>query len=733
MSGLKSKAAVKSFRKKPSTLRRFISQALLGAGSNLILAGQVYSQQQSVEEIIVEDTGRSPYLIDESSIGKFTEPLLDTPQSVTTISSELMEDRNAMSLDDALRNVPGITLGAGEFSWQGNNPNIRGFSSRNDMFLDGMRDLGSYARDPFNLDTVEVLLGSSSMVFGRGSTGGVINQSTKKPVQQELRKLHMNFGNANTRRITADFNQPLDLGRDAAFRVNLLGHKADVPGRDVVETERYGVAPSLSLALGNATQLTLNYMHLQSDSTPDYGLPWIQGEPAAVNRENFYGFETDFLETRADVSSVILDHRFNETFSLNTQLRYADYSRSSFITEPQVGPDVTRTDAPESVTVHRMIFTGDSNERMLQGQVNLRADFTTGLLEHTVISGIESAEESSDPTFGFASQTPWFDYGIAVPATNLANPGGSYNGVTATRLRSDASSDTLAAYFLDTIKFGDQWQLSLGLRRDRFTNNYTEYRFDVDGSQTSSGQVITKDIETSYRTALVYKPVADGTIYLGWGTSFNPSGESLSFVSSGRALTTSNVFLEPEENESLELGSKWNLLNDRLQLDAALFRITKKNARVSDPLNPGFNTLAGEQEINGFSVNLSGGLGEILHFTTGYTRLDDKQENLLTGNTGRMDNVAENSFSFWINWTQGERLDYGIGTRYLDERVVSNSKFAGDYWALDAMMKYQYSDNITIKVNLTNLTDEYYFDQLHPWHVVPGPGIGGVFAINLDY
>ena len=212
-------------------MRRLISNTLVGTGAGTMLAGVAFGQEPRVEEILVEgEQRRDSYLQDENSIGKLTESLLDTPQSVTTLSSQMMQDRNVMSLDEALRNVPGITLGAGEFSWQGNNPSVRGFSSRNDMFLDGMRDTGNYAREPFNMEAVQVLLGPSSVVFGRGSTGGVINQSSKRPLQDELRSLHVNMGNAGIRRITADLNQPLDAAETSAFRVNVLAHRADAPG-----------------------------------------------------------------------------------------------------------------------------------------------------------------------------------------------------------------------------------------------------------------------------------------------------------------------------------------------------------------------------------------------------------------------------------------------------------------------------------------------------------------------
>ena len=722
------------FRKKHDPLKHLISTVLISTGANVMVAGSVLAQEIPVEEILVQDIQRDRYLVEESSVGKYTEPLLNTPQAVTTISSQMLEDRNAMSLDDALRNVPGITLGAGEFSWQGNNPTIRGFSSRNDMFLDGMRDTGNYARDPFNLESVEVLLGPSSMVFGRGSTGGVINQSTKKPVADEIRSLHMNVGNAGTRRATVDFNQPLQIGENAGFRVNLLAHEQDVPGRDVTTSERYGIAPSLSLGLGSATQLTLGFLHLESDSVPDYGLPWIENRPANVERESFYGYSSDYMDTRADVGSLIIDHRLNRDWTLNAQIRLADYSRHSFITEPQVAASVLQSDPAESVTVHRMIFTGGSTETMEQGQVNLRGDFRTGDIELSLIGGVEVPSESSDPTFGFASRTPFFDYNILVPVTTLANPvGGIYTGTTAVRLTSDTSSDTLAAYVLDTLKFGDHWQLSAGLRRDRFKTDYAEQRFDVVGNQTSSAAIRTRDVVTSYRTAVVYKPVEAGTVYLGWGTSFNPSGESISFISSGRGLNTSNVSLEPEKNESVELGTKWSLADDHLFVDASVFRIKKTNARVPDPLNPGFNTLAGVQEIKGLSVNISSFASSTVQLTGGYTYLDDEQRNTITGGVSAINNVAANTFSFWANWLASSRLSMGGGARYVDSRLVSGSKFADDYWALDAMAKFEYSDTLTLKLNLTNITNEYYFDQLHPWHVVPGPGFAAVFAVNLDY
>jgi catecholate siderophore receptor len=717
-------------RLRTGTLRGAISRLMLGAGTGLVAASPVLAAD-GIEEILVVDSPRDSYVVDQTSLSKFTESLADTPQSIAVISEALLQDRGVTSLDDALRNVPGITLGAGEFSWQGNNPNIRGFNSRNDMFLDGMRDFGSYYRDPFNLSSIEVLQGPSSMAFGRGSTGGVINQTTKQPLMTDtLRSLHVNLGNADVRRVTADINQPFSEG--VAGRLNLMYHEGGVPGRDGAQVNRYGIAPSLALSLGDATQLTLNYMKLSGDDTPDYGLPWLAGRPAEVDRANFYGFSSDFIDTDADVATLKLDHAINDGTRLQALVRWANYDRSTRITEPLLVGSPTATTPFEDILVKRNVFRGESTEDMLQGQLNLISKFTTGRIEHAVVAGLEAATESSDPSFGFA---------LGVPDTPLLNPRDEAYSQTglAWRLRSNSDADSLAGFVLDTLKFNEHWQLMVGGRWDRFEIDYRADRFNDDGSFLRDEHIVHTDIETSWRTALVYKPVENGTIYLGGGTSFNPSGEGLSFINSGRNLTIGDAYLAPENNRTVELGTKWELLNSALMVDASVFRIVKNNARVPDPTTPGFNILAGEQTVEGASLNLTGRLSERMSVSGGYTYLDSEQGRSLQASLPPgtpLVNVPRNTFSSWVNYAFASKLEIGVGARFVDERLAVNAapvKWVPDYWAFDAMAKYEMNDNLTFKLNLTNFTDEYYFDQLHPWHVVPGAGFGAVFAVNMDY
>jgi catecholate siderophore receptor len=597
------------------------------------------------------------------------------------------------------------------------------------MFLDGMRDFGSYPRDPFNLESIEVLQGPSSMIFGRGSTGGVINQVSRQPTRDPFTSVSFNGGNDATMRVTNDVARP--LGASAAFRVNAMAHRGEVAGRDVAETQRFGVAPSLALGLDGPTRLTLSYLHQSTDDVPDYGLPWFNGRPADVRRNNFYGFESDYLETDADILSADVSHAASDSVQLHGLLRSARYERESRLTEPLIAATVPPTTPLDQITVTRNVFTGRSVEEMTQAQGDATLHFGSGgALEHALVAGFEIAHESSAPSFGF---------GVGVPGTNLVNPTPSEPfSATSTlpRLVADTAADSLGVYALDTLKLGDSWQVILGARWDRFDADYRATRFAVNGAGTGSEEIARVDEEWSYRAGLVYKPRESGSVYLGWGTSFNPSAETLSFITSGRALGIGNAFLAPEENESVEIGTKWDLLREALSVNAALFRITKDNARVPDPSNAGFNMLAGEQRVDGFSLTVVGRVGERWQLTSGYTHLESEQTKSAAGAApagSELVNAPEDTFTSWAAYTISTRFEVGAGARYVSDQLAQNVppvKSVESYWALDAMGKYHASDTVTLKLNLTNLTDEYYLDQLHPFHVVPGPGFTAVLAVN---
>jgi catecholate siderophore receptor len=262
---------------------------------------------------------------------KFSEPLRDTAQTVDVVGQEVMEEQNVTTLRDALRNVGGISIAAGEAGAQGDNLTIRGFSARNDLYIDGMRDFGSYYRDPFNLEEVEVVQGPASATFGRGSTGGVVNQATKQPTLARDVEGTFDGGTDGARRATVDVNMPFKFaGQGAAFRLNLMGTEGGVAGRDVAHNRRYGIAPSLTFGLGTPTRVTINFLNQQADDIPDYGIPWLFNQPAPVDRHNYYGFaDGNYLRTRDNIATLRAEHDFSANISIRSQTRYAVFTRSA--------------------------------------------------------------------------------------------------------------------------------------------------------------------------------------------------------------------------------------------------------------------------------------------------------------------------------------------------------------------------------------------------------------------
>lgn len=308
--------------------------------------------QNALEQVTVFGR-KDAYKMDASSPSKLAVPLIDVAHSINTISAQEMQDRAVADMNAALKTVPGVTIGAGEFRSIGTSPTIRGFVARTDMFTDGIRDYGDYYRDPFNLEAIEVLEGPAGVVFGRGSTGGVIEQESKLPTLQPLVAGALTGGTDSTRRATLDINEPLTgLGEGAAFRLNAMGHEQMVTDRNVVADSRYGFAPSLSLGLGTPTRLTLAYFRQYNDGIPDYGIPYFGTQPAQVPRDNYYGFRDDFMHTLTDVATFKVEHDFSDAVTIQNQARFARYSRDFRFSEPLIAAH----DSP-----HHPPFGGDGH------------------------------------------------------------------------------------------------------------------------------------------------------------------------------------------------------------------------------------------------------------------------------------------------------------------------------------------------------------------------------------
>ena len=724
--------------------RKYLCTAVLaGAGIGMLqTAGAraddpaaVTPASRNPQDVIYVLGQRDSYKVDTSSVAKLTVPIIDVPQSIDTVTEQQLRDRAVSNLNEALRTVPGITIGAGEFKSMGNSPTIRGFVARTDMFLDGIRDYGDYNRDPFNLESIEVLEGPSSILFGRGSTGGVIEQSSKLPGLAPAISGALTGGTDETRRATLDVNEPVGaLGTGAAVRLNLMGHEARAAGRDVVETSRYGVAPSLALGLGTPTRLTLAYFHQYNDDIPDYGLPYFGSRPAPVPRGNFYGFKSDFMRTGTDIASFKLAHDFSDTFTLQNQLRYAGYSRNFRFSEPLIPASIPLSTPLEAVQVTRNVNSGRSDDSMLWDQLFGTVRWEYGGIRNTSVVGLEGGHEKAAPVFYNSS---------GVSSTSLLTPAEDQPfGATSTfpRYRTHLDAETFAPFLIDTAKWSG-WEATLGVRWDHFHVEYNDsgYSTTVPGQVVRTDHIPHTDEIFSYRAALSYKAATNGNIYISFGTSFNPSAEDLSLISSSRSFSLNDAQLEPEKNKSFEIGSKWALAGGRLETSAAIFRLDKTNARVPDPSDILVNILAGSQRVDGVELRAQGSLSAHWQIVAGYAFLDSKVTASAKGAApvgSPLMNTPKHALTLWSVHQLTSRFELGGGGRFVSWQYTQNVppiKTVPGYWTFDAMAKYAFTEHIAAQVNINNLFNRYYYDQLHFFHVVPGPGRNAQFTITASF
>jgi catecholate siderophore receptor len=576
-----------------------------------------------------------------------------------------------------------------------------------------MRDFGSYYRDPFDLQEVEVLKGPSGMLFGRGSTGGVISQESKAPMLMPLVAGSTSFGTDLTRRGTLDVNEPLpEWSPNAAFRLNLMGNDSGVADRDVTENRRFGIAPSVALGLGTPTSVEFSYFHQQENDIPDYGIPWLLNGAAPVARDNYYGFRDDYLRTDVNVGTIKVDHTFNDDFSIREQVRYANYSRDFRITEPDITNSLP-VPSPSDIAVERNEIGGHSRETMLWDQVDAKAQFDTGFINHTLVAGVEGGRETSDPTR--------FNYSGG-PGTSLLTPDEEedFSGTASPKTEIVTTAYSVGLYAIDTLKLGEHWDLSGGVRWDYFNASYAEYVPPA----VSFDQVIEMP---TWRGALIWKPQPNGSVYFDYGTSFDPSAEQL-------ALTTATANTPPEENETFEFGSKWDFLRDRLSLRGALFRTDKTNAREPSPTDPTVDVVAGKERVDGIELEAIGQLTARWRIFASYAYM--KSELLASQYYSQyvglpLGNVPKNTFSLWNTWNLPWHLQTGLGLDVVSSRTASVTapdaangllKEVPGYWTMSAMLKYTLSRHSELQLNAYNLTDAYYYDQLHPAHIIPGAG-----------
>ncbi|MCQ4347684.1 TonB-dependent siderophore receptor [Pseudomonas stutzeri] len=709
---------MRAFVRSISPHRRHLLASAIGLAVVSLATPAMAEEQGSLQldKVRVQGEQEAGYKSEAVASPKYTAPLLDTPQTISVVPQKLIEQQQALSLRQVLANVSGITFSAGEGGGgSGDSINIRGFGANANMQIDGLRDSAQTNRtDTFNIEAVEVIKGPNSVFGGSGTTGGSINQVTKQPQSRDFTRLGASLGTDNYQRLTLDTNQTLDgVGSDSAFRLNLMAHENDVPGRDEIDRQRWGIAPSLALGLSADTRLTLSYFHQSDDILPDYGVPALDGKKlAGVDREGYFGWKNiDKDEIETDSFTAKLEHAFSDSLSLQNLTRYSRIDRDAVISASHVNLLGTAAD-PVAPGRYRPAgpqgYGRDVSTELLINQTNLRADFATFGLAHSLATGVEVSRENYDRTT--------YSYGLNFAGRDfdLGNPPGYYSGPIDKADTADTSTrlDNRAVYVFDTIALDPQWDLSLGLRYDWIDGEYKNVALPV-GTLT---RLDSRDEQLSGRAGLVYKPTENGRIYLAYGTSFNPSAEFL--ASSAGGLSAATADLAPEKNATWELGSKWELFERRLELDAALFRVEKTNARES--MADGSTQLAGEQRVQGVELGVTGHITEQWDVFANYTFLDSETLKAADTAAGRareghaLANTPPRSFNLWTSYELPAGWTLGYGARYVSERNVAASGTAklDAYWLHNAMVGYRVNRNLDLQLNLNNLLDEDYVERV---------------------
>jgi catecholate siderophore receptor len=676
--------------------------------------------ERKLQEVTV--TGVRPLLHD-----KLPQDLQDTPQSITVVSERLMSEQAVTRLEDALKNVPGITLNAGEGAARGDTVNLRGFSVFNDFFLDGIRDAAVYSRDSFDLQSVEVVKGPSAVLFGRGSTGGAINQVSKAPLATPFASVTTNFGSNDLVRATADLNLPMTA--TSAVRLNAMGESSEVADRNDVINRRWGVAPSLALGLGQRDSLTLAYLHQQENNRPDAGIPFLDGEPAPVPRDAFYGLVSDRATTDVDIATARFKHDFTPGLSIADTLRYAHYSFDYQDTMPNFGSNVPGADVPLTAILVGRDAPGSSGlQTNLTEQVDVSAHFATGAVTHTVVAGLEIARQSSDITRyvnPFNSNNNW------IPETPLLDPDPDQPlpQLQPPSSLQDTVADSSAAYAIDTMGFGRYVDLTAGLRFDRFAADYRQLT-------VSSGAVLHLDHVDrlgSPRAALVIKPTPMQSYYLSFGTSFDPSAEAL-------ALTTKTANLGPVKAKTYEAGAKTSWMGGALAVTGALFHTEVDNAQTNDPENPTITVLNGDQRGNGLELGATGHLTRQWEIFGGYTYLDGKTISSGTAAyVGKpLPNTAPNALNLWSEYEFSSAWEAGAGFNWLDRRFADSGGTASmpGFVVWNAMLSYRVTQHLALQLNGFNLLNKTYFLNSYYTsaaenHVIPGAGRSVMLSVRL--
>ncbi|CAN5921144.1 catecholate siderophore receptor Fiu [soil metagenome] len=710
--------------------------------------------------------GDNVYKADRSSSSKFTQPLVDTPQTITVIKKELLREQGATTLSEALRNTPGVTMLMGENgnTASGDSIFMRGFDTTGSIFVDGIRDLGSISRDIFNIEQVEVVKGPSGADIGRAASSGYVNLSSKVPFGDSYSTGSVSFGTSNRKRATLDLNRQLDIGiPGAAVRLNLMAQDYGVPGRDDVKKKSYGFAPSLALGLNTPTRAYFYALHSKQDNRPDGGVSTIGlGKsyntiltpagitPPKVDSKNFYGSLSDHEDIEIDMFTARIEHDVAPGITIRNSSRYGRSNQTSVLTGVNALGNVGTAAAPSSdfasYTVARSRQGKYQENEILTNQTNITAELGGGSIKHSVTGGVEFIYEKQ--------YTPTYAVVGTQGAANLYKP--SVNDVFQPVARTGAFSkgNTLSAaiYAFDTLKLGEQWQLTGGARIERYKTEFNGVSLSTAAANPTLpvGTLLPTAIDTSgnlvsWKVGALYKPGPNGSVYVSFANSKQPPGGA-GLALSTAANSINRPDLDPTEGTNMEVGTKWDFMNGKLAVTGAVFRSENKKELVQDPIDTNVYTQIGKRRVEGVEVSVVGQLTNELNISAGLAVMDPKITNAAAATQGGTIQWSPKvAFTSWATYKFPFGLTVGGGVRFMDtatttSNVANLATVTGitempSYWEADAVVGYEINKNVSLQLNLYNLFDKEYLASVNNGRsrYYPGVPCSALVTANVQF
>jgi catecholate siderophore receptor len=744
-----------------------VAQTAPAAGAKVEKMPDVVILGQRVESNPNAEVG-APYKAKTSADSRHTRPLAETPQTIAVITRTALDDSGLSDLKQVLGAQPGITLGTGENGNAfGDRYIIRGQEARSDVFVDGLRDPGMSTRESFSIEQLEISKGPNSSFAGRGTAGGAINAITKQAtLDHDFERVSLGLGSDSQKRVTADVNK--GFGDHFALRANVLYRGEDVPDRSPSDRMRKGVALSGLFELDKDLSVTVDYYGLRTkDNAPDLGYFLTGTVPNRVPAKDIpvYAQSTDFLQSDIDTLTARVNWTIAPGLKLSSLTRYGTSNNSFVTTGANAGTRYNgATGAAYTTTFIDNGHTGWQDINYFAHQSNLRWDTLLSGFKHEFILGAEYTDHKVvSGTFALTnSAAPNCKTTAGVGANNgycLTNSAGvqvadlgNLAGRTSSRLgkNQDWQVKSLSLTAMDTVDLTERLTAFAGLRADRFDLSLVR---STPATGAIAGDYAYSDTLVNGHAGLTYKITPKLIVYGSAATAQDINGgEADSGTSSGYggAVLYQNKIAgaKPETSVILELGTKWNLLDDKLLATAAIFQTKKSDVMEGanyDTVGT-FNT--GANRLRGIEFGLAGNLTEKLSTQIGLALLESKVTASATAiNVGRpLSNFAKQSFSAQAKYELTDAFSFGASARYESDRCGGQPDTAAGYTTTnecaqpvpsfavyDLFAAYRFSRRIDMRVNVLNVSNKDYFTAVYRSGSFMYKGDARAVRVTLNY